>query len=1585
MMGVDRDRMRKTSSMLSCRRMDGVLPLCILVCILPFVQYAPLLSVCAAACSSSITTVTLPRPCSPSDMVTVGADLQFSADMIAVCDGAVYAMIRNASSPDDPKVAVKTLLTGGYCAADSNQLHTFALCIEGIAVATARLMIGGVVYQNRTDLDSALLPCTRMDSQISLTSDENSNGTFIICSSGALSWSNGSHTASLIVTPAINSTATLCFTQNVVSDAASRSAFIACIPQAPGSSSPIAATISKISGVAPNFVVTPLTNITSVMCGLLQSLGSVDPKGRLLLLVCSTGVVAVDLRGNAPFVVFESMQAENSVIYGSRGELYISSSSVTSGGIFLVHNVTASATAIQLTTVSASSLSWYQPDFGRLLSSTNGFGVVLTNTLTGAVTTLASELQCSSSMFVLAGTTDEIWVFSTYSGFQVIIGNTETEVASTTLCSSPGANGGVVGAPLDGTFFSCDPSGVLAVTSGVASVVNTTICGSASVTVLLDPRSGAALFAFCSSWDGAILFRLSDHEIVPLPCRFPTDIAIASDREAYAACSNQGSINAIMRFDPSDWNSTATVALDFGFCSSCCNPSMPFGPDPLLVFHEGAVLTSCFYNLLAVNVSGNGAITVLVNTSSPAFGCQVTQLWPVVGTKVIFPCSQPGGGPSTLMQVNQNGNVQVLPPAAAVIAACIMQPSFVEDQVRSVLYMACSGVGGVFAMQNDEGLPISSRNLTTVVSPQQCVSPTSLAFDPASASLFVACQVESQPTSNLVPSILRVSGSTIVTLAAGNQCTQPLSLSWEPEANLLLAGCTLQGVVAISQDFKCMAGYQWSAGECELCGAGTYRGVSMLNDSLICLPCSTGRYMNQPGASACTACGQGTYQAAAGATTCTRCSPGRFSNATGSALPCETCSIGKYQSADGQSDCLACSPPYFAMNTSATICSLVVCAPNQEYRGDPQGRCDYCPLGSFSLPGSPCTTCPVSTYTPQLGADCVTCTQDGMDGLSCANGIASVDPDYWAERDMLDGSTGMLLFSTYQCPSGFCMGGVLQDSGALNASFSASIQYCVFPRQNSADNVLCGECAEGYLPWGDTCDKCTGVNVGIVFAAIILSYAIVLWLLRSSVGSSAGATVVLVYFVQTASLEMGSSNHYLSWLKVSNFGAGSTSTCIAPLTPYQQTLLTLLTPIILILQMSTIALLHLALHRRAKRQETKQEVGEPEVDAAGTRSRRAAGRLNAAFQLWVQDFSWSKYIGCGLSILSFSYTSVSVSCVQYFYCVSVGSRRVVFNSPTMDCSSPEYYTYLLPVVIVFVTIVVGFPIGILIFLLTRRHKMQAVLRQTATSTMDEMMDGKREELSDSNRQQVAPHHVSLFLQRFGPLFAMFRAGAWYWQSQLLLRRTCFVLVAALLVRQPGEKFVAFGMLNLACLQLHAYVRPMQSSDSNTAETWSHAVLLSLSLLLAPHTPPYPMWVQICAVSLVLPTAAGLTVWAVREQWAAIKRKGQKVDENRAKPEALGEEANGAEHTPQHSSDRSAAHSPVENINARLEHAYSNIADVDECMDESAASSHRDVAEVRADVHAMAAMRAKKSPLPLSQVSPLLGTQSGYNSTHLLEN
>jgi len=564
-----------------------------------------------------------------------------------------------------------------------------------------------------------------------------------------------------------------------------------------------------------------------------------------------------------------------------------------------------------------------------------------------------------------------------------------------------------------------------------------------------------------------------------------------------------------------------------------------------------------------------------------------------------------------------------------------------------------------------------------------------------------------------------------------------------------------------------------------------------------CSPCEVGRYAPILSSTACKLCDRGTYAANNASSTCTPCGRGSASDADGLTKECPPCPAGRYASVlgattcspcygstfapdAGSATCAACVPPA-VVDANHTTCTRVICPAQTQY-STATAQCETCPLGQYSPEGGVCSVCPIHSYTPHAGSGCISCQQPGMRGLQCSGGLASVSVGWWASLQPPD-SNGLQLYGTTPCPEGFCPGSTLQIAPDANSTSDPtptpsplSIKYCISPRLNSADNIMCGQCEDGYIPWGDGCSHCPGVNAPLLTGGIFLSFCLVLFLLRSSGGKSAGAVGIVVFFVQTAALEIGPVIGFLQWLTAVNFDSTSTPNCIAPLTVPQQALATLAIPIILMAELALIAAVHFAVHRRYKRlvplpdHDGEQqggwesrgvngnEAGDRQVPAApsttfprslplslsdpgaftssSTRA-RARARLDLVVREMTRSFHPHRYLAAGISILLFTYTSVCVTCMKYLHCVHVDSDvRVLFANPSVHCDNAEYQQALIGVVMALIIYVAAFPIVLFIGLFRlvqqQKKKMKPVARVGGAASIAQPVENHKEGAASSS-------------------------------------------------------------------------------------------------------------------------------------------------------------------------------------------------------------------------------------------------------------
>jgi len=694
-----------------------------------------------------------------------------------------------------------------------------------------------------------------------------------------------------------------------------------------------------------------------------------------------------------------------------------------------------------------------------------------------------------------------------------------------------------------------------------------------------------------------------------------------------------------------------------------------------------------------------------------------------------------------------------------------------------------------------------------------------------------------------------------------------------------------------------------SATSCQGCSPGRTANAR----SSACEECDSGRFSINP-EEPCTDCSKGRYSLG-GASTCSECEVGTASNVTGRSTPCKVCELGReYASTAGREECAVCSPPFYSPDPSlciecharitnnGTTCDTTPCPANTEWSLTDQ-LCVTCPLGQHSVSGGECTPCPQDQFTPHVGSGCISCLQSGMEGIVCSGGLASVKEGYWAYQ-RLDPTTNMMLYYSTPCPNGFCPGSPLQsDANNPDPSPSPSLpyQYCEPPRLDSSSNIMCGECADGYIPWGSSCAECDGPNGGLIFSLILLSLCLTAILIRSSVSTiSAGGQVVLLYFIQTAALQVGELSSLTSWITFVNFDVlfAGNKQCIADLTPYQQTLFAILTPLLLGAEVIILALAHWIIHRHCIRHGVTV-MEDDGMNSNHSHIHRLWSHIRRSSIRFFLTFHPSLYLRSFLSVLLFCYTSVSYSCFSYLRCVDVGGESRLFSSPSVECDSEEYEHYLIPVGIILTLYVVAFPIGVTLFLFTRRNQIidtsgannqgqEEVAARNGPSIRDNIDTGGVAAVVPALNMATKSWTMastpstcveSPLSRRWGPLYSMYESRAWYWQPLVLVRRMLFTLTAVLLINDAGQRYLWFNLLNIVTLLSHIYTNPFSKSSFNHAEAASHALLLLISTLLAaePQIPP-PSWLQVLLFVFIIPPVVAFGIYLAYHGVIAVRRR-----------------------------------------------------------------------------------------------------------------
>ena len=400
-----------------------------------------------------------------------------------------------------------------------------------------------------------------------------------------------------------------------------------------------------------------------------------------------------------------------------------------------------------------------------------------------------------------------------------------------------------------------------------------------------------------------------------------------------------------------------------------------------------------------------------------------------------------------------------------------------------------------------------------------------------------------------------------------------------------------------------------------------------------------------------------------------------------------------------------------------------------------------------------------------------------------------------------------------------------------------------------------------------------------------------------------------MYFLQISALQVAPVSRYLSWLSFANLSASASRACLAPLTPLQQLGLTMATPALLLAVAAALAALHLAAHRCYHARRSRGRSGFHEQrDAGAAAARGSSGALlSGALRLWaaaaaratsaVSTYSWSSWVGCGVSVLLFSYTSVPVAVVSALHCVAVapGVQRL-FSAPSVDCSdgNSAYTAFRVGAILLLVGFVVGFPAATLLFLWRLRARLQRLqfaqehqqqqqqpqpqtplqpspLKDVDHSAPAALAASESPSLSVTSAAAPAPTAADVrFVECWGPLYLAYTARAFYWQPLLLLRRFLYALPAVLLTQQPAQQYALFDALAIASLLLHSFARPYTDDRINQTDVVPTCCCSAAPADRRRHSTAVQRGRRVEVLLLVLPFALLVAAWTAWVTWRRLR-------------------------------------------------------------------------------------------------------------------
>ena len=354
-----------------------------------------------------------------------------------------------------------------------------------------------------------------------------------------------------------------------------------------------------------------------------------------------------------------------------------------------------------------------------------------------------------------------------------------------------------------------------------------------------------------------------------------------------------------------------------------------------------------------------------------------------------------------------------------------------------------------------------------------------------------------------------------------------------------------------------------------------------------------------------------------------------------------------------------------------------------------------------------------------------------------------------------------------------------------------------------------------------TISDCPSANVGVIVAVLIAIFIYVIFILKFGRNSS-GNVKIFMYFVQSLQIVVGPTSNYLPISSVFNFqiDSGSSGLCIAPLNFYSKSLVYILLPFLLAVALALTYVIQF-IWRRARCNNRLGITKLMNKYRAWREARRAAAIKAAQGDSSDEEFdqvlpsplaakALSKetpeeylarkmrelkdaYIHAFVFLVLFSYSTITLTTLQYINCRDVGPERLVATSPDISCTTSTYHAWSILYYVLLAGWVVGGPLLLCIFLYRTRFKL----------------------------------HTDLYHNRFGALYISYRPGAFWWEVVFTTRRTLLIFIYVILYDNPTARTFALAFVNVGIAAFHIGVRPFATTVGNVLESIS---LVSLSLI-----------------------------------------------------------------------------------------------------------------------------------------------------------
>ena len=354
--------------------------------------------------------------------------------------------------------------------------------------------------------------------------------------------------------------------------------------------------------------------------------------------------------------------------------------------------------------------------------------------------------------------------------------------------------------------------------------------------------------------------------------------------------------------------------------------------------------------------------------------------------------------------------------------------------------------------------------------------------------------------------------------------------------------------------------------------------------------------------------------------------------------------------------------------------------------------------------------------------------------------------------------------------------------------------YCHEHRVQTPENVLCGQCEDGFVEIGEDCVECSDVQWGVIAGTVAFYIIYVVWILwLASSDVSRGLVKILVYFIQVLGLILGPMSWWAPALSFANFEF-IRHFCFGPLTKIQRLWYGLVSPLgyFIILFVIWLGLRYKASRRQRRR---RQWVAGTVIGDESDVSLISLTEEESLSSEQDTDPPSNRFYRALYYLALFSYETWSHQALQLLNCEDVGQHRVLTENPDVSCHSTDYHHLKTTAIVIVILFVIGFPMVLYLFL--RRHHHRGVL------------------------------HTETFRSKHGIAYEHYHV--YWWQIEELVRRVCLIVLHVVAFDDEELRSWLLGCGCAVILILHLWYKPFHRTvtgvDGNKLET------LSLSMLM----------------------------------------------------------------------------------------------------------------------------------------------------------